>query len=105
MRRRKHGPRMAREVFLFDPEKPRVMPMPPDLTYFISATRWPMSNLIALEPLTFSRFVRAVVVNLVYLTHYRMVRFLHVRLHAYELREGEKPWWGALKVIRFIRRT
>ena len=97
-------PKLAREVFLFDPEKPRMMPMPPDLTYFVSATPWPMSNLIRLEPLTLSRLVRAIVGNLAYLTHYRTVRFLHVRLHAYKLAEGEAPWWGALKVVRFFKR-
>lgn len=74
----------------------------PSIKFFVSRSiQWEREFLV--EPLTVSRFIRAIAVNLVVLNYWKMIRLLVWRLHAFELSEGAQIAWRDFKPYRVVR--
>ena len=76
----------------------------PPIKFFISQNIC-MSNEFLLEPLTLTRFVKSFLINLFHLNHWKLLRFLVWRCHAFEYTEGEVILWRQFKPFRWCQRT
>jgi hypothetical protein len=75
----------------------------PSIKFFVSrSVQWEREFLV--EPLTVSRFLRAIAVNFVVLNYWKFIRVLVWRLHAFELNEGSQILWRDFKPYLAIRR-
>lgn len=76
----------------------------PSIRFFVSGA-YMMQDFFVVEPLTVSRFVRAVAANLFLLNYWRVLRILVWRFNAFELKDGDKITWSRFRPYLWLRRT